>query len=159
MRTYFPMSAGACEYDSHKLSRPAFYLSDAFPKNSGIVALPCACIPSLRNTTAHVADSIFRSFRNVIFSTYRRSSSNFSSQERLLRPDTWASPVIPGRTSWRRFCRSLYLGRYSASRGLGPVMAMSPRTTFNNSGSSSRLVLVSILAKAVSRCSSASRFP
>ena len=37
-------------------------------------------------------------------STYSTSAANFSSQVRALRPRTWARPVTPGRTSWRRAC-------------------------------------------------------
>jgi predicted MPP superfamily phosphohydrolase len=35
------------------------------------------------------------------------SSANLSSQLSALRPLTWAHPVSPGRTSWRRICSGL----------------------------------------------------
>src|ERR1700761_834450 len=44
-----------------------------------------------------------RSRERLRWSTYQTSSSIRSSQGMPARPWTWAQPVIPGRTSWRRF--------------------------------------------------------
>src|SRR5664280_3469172 len=46
---------------------------------------------------------------------------------------------MPGRMEWRRACAAEYSGRYSISSGRGPTTLMSPRSTLNSSGSSSRL--------------------
>jgi hypothetical protein len=74
------------------------------PVNSGIVTESSAAIPSRRNTLPTVAMRMATSPRKVWWSTYSTSSSNFRSQVRALRPEIWASPVRPGRTSWRRAC-------------------------------------------------------
>src|SRR5690554_7791921 len=48
--------------------------------------------------------------------------------------------VTPGRTSWRRNCSLEYSGKYSINKGRGPTRLMSPLSTFQSSGNSSRLV-------------------
>ena len=77
----------------------------------------------------------------------------------LLRPFTWAIPVIPGRTSCLRLCVSLYRGRYFTNRGLGPMKLISPLRIFKSSGNSSKRVDRSIDPNLVSLCSSGKRIP
>src|SRR5690554_2347422 len=67
--------------------------------------------------------------------------------------------VTPGRTSWRRNCSLEYSGKYSINKGRGPTRLMSPLSTFQSSGNSSRLVARRKLPKGVMRCSSGSGLP
>ena len=55
------------------------------------------------------------------------------------RLDTCHRPVRPGFTRWRWCCHGSYRATISTSSGRGPTRLMSPRTTFQNWGSSSRL--------------------
>ena len=73
--------------------------------------------------------------------TYSRSWASFSAQEvsRVIR--SWANPVRPGSTTRR--CQYCGIWPHSSSKnagriGRGPTMLMSPRTTFQSCGSSSR---------------------
>src|SRR5690606_28894320 len=79
----------------------------SLPMNRGRKASPSAPTPWRPRTRRIVIARIFKSSRSEWWSTYQVSSSNFSSQLTLLRPITWAQPVIPGRTSWRRACSAL----------------------------------------------------
>ncbi len=108
--------------------------------NSSIVACPGWLIPSRFRIFPIVMAIILMSSHNDWWSTYHTSSRNFSSQLMALRPLTWAQPVIPGRTSWRRACSGVYRSRYCMRRGRGPTKLISPFKTLNNSGNSSRLV-------------------
>ena len=72
-------------------------------------------------------------------SIHSRSSANFRAGVIAFRPFTWAQPVIPGRTDWRRRRTAGSFGCSISSSGRGPISAMSPRMTFQSSGSSSRL--------------------
>jgi hypothetical protein len=56
-------------------------------------------------------------------------------------------------------CNAVHLGKYSGSSGLGPTKLISPLSTFQSCGNSSRLVLRRNLPSPVSRCSSAINFP
>ncbi len=85
----------------------------------------------------------------VLLSTYQASSSNLFSQSTAFRPLTWAQPVIPGRMSCLLACSGVYSGRYSNNSGRGPTRLMSPRRTFQSSGSSSRLDALRILPSRV----------
>ncbi len=58
---------------------------------------------------------------------------------------------MPGSTLCRRRCRSEYSSKYSARRGRGPTKLISPRRTFQISGSSSRLLTRSHRPSRVSR--------
>jgi len=86
---------------------------------------------------------------SVLLSTYQASSSNLLSQSTAFRPLTWAQPVIPGRTSCLLACSGVYSGRYSINNGRGPTRLMSPRRTFQSSGSSSMLDALRILPSRV----------
>ena len=73
---------------------------------------------------------------------YRRSRRTISSNVVRLRPLTCQSPVMPGfASSTRRRCHGWYCSTSKGSGGRGPTSDMSPRSTFQNCGSSSRLVL------------------
>ena len=87
---------------------------------------------------------------SVLLSTYQASSSNLIFQSTAFRPLTWAQPVIPGRTSCLLACSGVYSGRYSINNGRGPTRLMSPRRTFQSSGSSSILDALRILPSRVS---------
>lgn len=68
----------------------------------------------------------------------------------------------PGETGPHAMTESLavvVVGRYSTRSGLGPMIAMSPLTMLNTSGSSSRLVERRARPNFVRRRSSGSRFP
>src|SRR5690606_29451558 len=110
-------------------------------------------------TVIRVIHNILRSSQKDQLSTYQTSYANFSSQESAFLPFTWAHPVIPGRTSWRRAGSGVYNGKYSISNGRGPTRLMSPLSTLNSSGSSSKLVLRKKRPNLVSRCSSGKRRP
>ncbi len=58
---------------------------------------------------------------------------------------------MPGRKLCRRRCRSEYRSKYSARSGRGPTKLISPRRTFQISGSSSRLLTRSHRPSHVSR--------
>ena len=135
------------------------WLIGSDPLKAGIEASPAALIPSRINTLRTVSHKICRSSQKLRLSTYHTSSANFSSQLIAFRPLTCAQPVIPGRTSCRRPCSGVYRGRYSISRGRGPTRLISPRSTFHNSGNSSRLLARKKRPKGVSRCASGSNAP
>lgn len=61
---------------------------------SSMVAEFSLLMPSLLNTLNTVSNKIRISPLKERVSTYRTSYSNFSSQEMLLRPLIWASPVM-----------------------------------------------------------------
>src|SRR5690606_9285802 len=111
------------------------------------------------NTFIIVLNRICRSNTKLWFSTYQTSYSNFCSHDIALRPFTCAHPVIPGFTSWRFCCHSLYKGKYSGNKGLGPTKLISPFSTFNNCGSSSNEVLRTKRPTVVRRWASGSNCP
>src|SRR5690554_5724530 len=110
------------------------------PVDLDIVTSPSPLISSRTSTFFTVSNRIFTSSQSDRLSTYRTSSRNLSSQEIALRPFTCAQPVTPGRASWRRYCSCEYSGRYSINSGRGPTRLISPLSTFQSSGNSSRLV-------------------
>ncbi len=132
-----PVTTGA-EHEDPSRHFPSSVRAE--PVNSGMVACPSREIPDRWNTLATVIARIFRSSPRVQLSTYHASRANFSSQEMAFRPFTWAQPVIPGSTSWRRACSREYRGRYCTRSGRGPTSDRSPRRTFQIWGSSSMLV-------------------
>src|SRR5881296_267994 len=102
---------------------------------------PCQQAPFPEMTAAGVARRILRSFQRERVLAYRRSRRTISSKVVRLRPATCQSPVIPGLASTsRRRCQSLYSTSSYGSGGRGPISDISPRSTFHNCGSSSRLV-------------------
>src|SRR6266481_8097580 len=70
--------------------------------------------------------------------TYHSSNFSFSSLVTSLAPLTWAHPLIPGRTE---SLIDVFAGWSSGSRGRGPIMDISPNSTFNSCGNSSRRVV------------------
>src|SRR5690606_19450983 len=96
------VASPADDDDAHAARPPAS--APAVPVNSGMVASPAAEMPSRARTLRRVRRRILRSRAREAWSTYQTSRANFSSQVRALRPLTWAQPVRPGRTSWRRAC-------------------------------------------------------
>ena len=73
-------------------------------------------IPSRRTTVRIIFTRTSVSMRRSCSSTYSRSSTKRWSHSMALRPLTWASPVMPGRTSCRRACYGVSRGRNSTSR-------------------------------------------
>src|SRR5215469_13813688 len=63
------------------------------------------------------------------------------SKRGFARAKTCQSPVTPGFTSSRWRCSGVYRAQSSSGCGRGPTRLMSPRKTFHNCGSSSRLYL------------------
>src|SRR5216683_607285 len=129
------------------------------PPNSSIVACPAADIPSRRTTRHTVIPRIFTSRLRLQWSTYHVSRANFSSQRIAFRPFTCAHPVMPGFTSCRLACSGVYRSRYSITSGRGPTRLNSPRSTFHNCGSSSRLMARSHRPSRVSLTSSPRSLP
>ena len=72
---------------------------------------------------------------------YSRSTARRSSKRSSPRPFTCIGPVIPGLTPSRTRCSGRYRATICSSSGRGPTRLISPRTTFQSCGSSSRLVL------------------
>ena len=130
-----------------------------YPSKGGIVDELCALIPSRRKTDKIVRKRIDISTEKLTLSTYQTSRRNLSSQVNAFLPLICAHPLRPGRTSSRRDCSDEYRGTYSNSKGRGPTRLMSPRRMFHNSGSSSRLVALSLLPNELKRCSSERRAP
>src|SRR5918997_2670433 len=90
--------------DDHQRSHRSSW---CVPVNSGIVASPVALIPVRRSTRPTVRTRIRRSSSKEREDTYSTSRRSRSLHDRALRPATWASPVRPGGTSWRRACSAL----------------------------------------------------
>ena len=66
---------------------------------------------------------------------------------------------MPGRTSCRRDCSALYNGKYCIKSGRGPIIAISPFSTFINCGNSSILVFLTNRPNLVIRCTSGNSLP
>lgn len=116
-------------------------------------------ISDFLKTFCMVLMKIFKSSNNDILSTYQISYSNLLLNSNKFRPLTCAHPVMPGRTSWRRRCVSLYNGRYCTNKGLGPIKLISPFITFKSCGTSSSEVDRTNFPTLVNRCASGRRFP
>ncbi len=127
--------------------------------NSVMVALPSALTPTGRISRRNVTAIMRRSIRSDALSTYQTSSASLSGHDNAFRPLTCAQPVMPGFASSRRRCSSLYRSTYANGNGLGPTRLISPRTTDQSCGSSSKLVRRSALPNQLSRCSSSSNCP
>src|SRR5260370_4073382 len=91
-------------------------------------------------TAAGVSRRILTSVQRERVLAYRRSRRTISSNVVRLRPATCQSPVTPGLASRaRRRCQDSYCSSSYGSAGRGPTSDMSPRSTFQSWGSSSRL--------------------
>ena len=76
------------------------------PRNSVIVTPGAWSMPSPRRTMPTVRARMRASRASDAWSTYQTSRASRSSHAVVLRPFTWAQPVMPGRTSSRRACVS-----------------------------------------------------
>src|SRR5207245_2366354 len=93
------------------------------------------------STVGTVRNRILKSSDNVQFSMYSMSSARAFSKDGSSRALVCQSPVIPGMTSRRPKCSRLYCSYSSVVGGLGPTRLISPFSTFQSCGSSSRLYL------------------
>ena len=124
------------------------------PTNSVIVTPGAWSTPLPRRTMPTVRARMRASRASDAWSTYQTSMASRSSQPVVLRPFTWAHPVMPGPDLQPAGLGVVVPRRYVTGRGRGPTRAMSPRTTWTSVGSSSRLVARSTRPMRVRRAAS-----
>ena len=94
---------------------------------------------------AGVARRILMSDHRDMVLAYRKSRRTISSKVVRLRPATCQRPVMPGLASnTRPLCQGLYCCSSYGSGGRGPTRDISPISTFQSWGNSSRLVRLRI---------------